>query len=91
MLEWNICTVVSFYNRPLAPTDNKPWLEKGKRRKKTNFDLKIILAHRSIMKANIYKKELEKVITKLYDTFSIYPLRYNIEACPCCVTEEEKN
>ena len=43
------------------------------------------------MKKNIYREELEKAIANLYDTFAIYPLRSQIEACPCCVKEEDKN
>jgi hypothetical protein len=42
------------------------------------------------MKKNIYREELEKAIANLYDTFAIYPLRSQIEACPCCVKEEDK-
>ena len=42
------------------------------------------------MNNHSYKQELKEVIVKLYDIFAIYPLRLNIEACPCCVTEEEQ-
>ena len=41
------------------------------------------------MKENIYREELEKAIANLYDTFAKYPLRSQIESCPCCVNEED--
>jgi len=34
-------------------------------------------------------KELNASIEKLYATFARYPLRASMDACPCCVTDED--
>ncbi len=36
-------------------------------------------------------KKLERIIKDLYQTFSIYPLKGNIEGCPCCVSNSDKS
>ncbi|UKB85023.1 hypothetical protein LF887_05180 [Chryseobacterium sp. MEBOG06] len=33
---------------------------------------------------------LELSVHKLYETFSVYPLREKIEGCPCCISNEDK-
>ncbi len=34
--------------------------------------------------------ELKQAIENLYETFSVYPLKPTMEACPCCVSSIEK-
>ena len=33
---------------------------------------------------------LELSVQKLYETFSVYPLRQKIEGCPCCISEGDE-